>query len=100
MGKVIPDPGDDPVIFVFFKGGKTTLKNRGKPEIEGTWKVNPNKTPKEIDLLAAGNDVRKGLYQLDGDTLKVAVTIAKKEERPTAFDSQGVAVMILKRQKP
>jgi uncharacterized protein (TIGR03067 family) len=58
----------------------------GKPEEQGwkaTFKVDPGKKPKTIDVVCAGTTSR-GIYQQDGDTLKICVSVGK---RPTTFTS-------------
>jgi uncharacterized protein (TIGR03067 family) len=45
--------------------------------------------------------VAKGIYQIDGDMLKMAFSANKPEtERPTVFDPNQAIVTTLKRQKP
>jgi uncharacterized protein (TIGR03067 family) len=85
----------------------------------GTITVDPSKTPKQIDLATHSGGqprVTLGIYQLEGDTLKLClapttarrrvVTDGGKEElvvtggkRPTAFDPKQGTVLVLKRQK-
>src|SRR5262249_6325971 len=57
-----------------------------------TWtiKLAPEKTPKEIDI-----DGFKGIYEFDGDDIKVAFSAG---ERPTTFDAKpGVDYRVLRR---
>jgi uncharacterized protein (TIGR03067 family) len=60
----------------------------GEPDIkEMTFKLDPAKKPKEIDVTAddAGQKTKyHGIYELDGDTLKMCV-YATVAARPTAF---------------
>jgi uncharacterized protein (TIGR03067 family) len=50
--------------------------------------IDPTKTPKEVtDKLPDGTEI-KGIYELDGDTLKSCVA-APGKERPTAFAGKG-----------
>lgn len=51
--------------------------------------LDPAKKPKEIDFRSADDkdkDVVKGIYELDGDDLKLC--LAFKTERPTKFAAQ------------
>jgi uncharacterized protein (TIGR03067 family) len=105
-GKKFPKTPDSE-CFVFDKGGKFTLKARGGRNVDGTWKVMGTKNPKAMDMRFSldGRPVAFiAIYELDGDELKVAYSIAlpgSTEERPTGFDSaEGITVVTLKRQKP
>ena len=59
--------------------------------------VDPSKNPKEIGLIptdalrVANREVYKGIYQLDGDELKINFTknLAGGAERPTAFEGRN-----------
>jgi uncharacterized protein (TIGR03067 family) len=60
---------------------------------EGVYHLDPAKSPKEIDFTILG-EVKKtalGIYQLDGDTLTLCLSIdpAKVSERPTAFAARA-----------
>jgi uncharacterized protein (TIGR03067 family) len=60
---------------------------------EGVYHLDPGKAPKEIDFTILGAVKRTGLgiYQLDGDTLKLCLSIdpAKVSERPKEFMSKA-----------
>ena len=84
---------------VVFAGDKLTIHNKDN-EAEGTFKLNPDKKPKQIDVDLGGQQA-KGIYQLDGDTLKLA-NAKPGEERPKEFpkkEGSGLTVATLKRQK-
>jgi uncharacterized protein (TIGR03067 family) len=71
---------------------------------EGVYHLDPTKSPKTIDIVTLGG-ARKtalGLYQLDGDTLKLCLSLdpAKVSERPKEFGSregESRVVVTLKR---
>jgi uncharacterized protein (TIGR03067 family) len=85
----------------------------------GTYRVNPTRSPKHLDLMPTEGEVlttRKCLYALEGDDLKIAFTLwffpgtpeqelvaAKKMRatRPKSLDAKQdlVVVLTLKRQK-
>ena len=94
MGKVEPAKEGRDAAIEFVKGGKAVMKEKGKPDEIGTWKVNAGKTPKEIDLVGPKQEGKKqefmkGLYQIDGDTLKIAFPPNGPEgDRPTYGDSK------------
>jgi uncharacterized protein (TIGR03067 family) len=84
---------------------KYTFK-AGKTEAEGTHKLDPTKTPKQIDAVRtkgpnAGQKML-GIYELTDDTFKVCFAPPGKTERPTEFKSaagSGQRLMVLKREK-
>jgi uncharacterized protein (TIGR03067 family) len=91
---------------------KWTVKHdkRGdRPEEDsesGTFQLDPKKTPKQIDLTsdrAEVNGAVKGIYELDGDTLKICIGDAPEEGRPTKFATdpkrKKLALVVLKRAK-
>ncbi len=91
-----------------FAGDTLTIRSRpGPPPFEkgreetSTFRLDPTKKPKEIDL----SDNARGIYELDGDTLKVCWDHKGKENgRPTkiGFDTvkETVHDFVLKREKP
>lgn len=73
---------------------------------EGTYTVNPDKSPATIDMkITSGHEAGKtqlGIYQLDGQTLKLFVAPPGAAKRPKSFsssDSQNVFV-VTRRFKP
>jgi len=103
QGKTIPAP-EGGGTFIFGKDNKLVIKEKDKADKEGTFKIDASKDPKELDLIGATakeKETMRTIYQLDGDTLKLAFSAeGPKGGRPTAFDSKKAAIMILKRQKP
>jgi uncharacterized protein (TIGR03067 family) len=101
------DPKDkEPVTArtVVFDGGKYRIKVGDTVVEEGTFTVDPSKSPKHIDVAAtAGMDKGmkwQGIYELDGDTLRAVVGPTDKA-RPTKFENpaEGVRAFTLKRAK-
>ena len=70
-------------------------------KVVSTYKLDPTTDPKSIDLTTGGR-TKPGIYDLQGDTLRIC-TSEKTDERPTAFDSQpdsvNDVVLTLKRVK-
>lgn len=100
-GKTIPAP-EGGGTFIFSKDKKVVMKEKGKADKNGTFKADASKSPKELDLISSDKDkaVLRAIYQIDGDTLKLAFFGEDaKGKRPTAFDAKKAAIMILKRQK-
>ena len=84
-----------------FKDAKYTLMPKMGDVIEGTMKIDAAKKPKEIDLEVAGRTL-KGIYEIDGDTLKLSYSLTGGE-RPTEFASKpdsGTTLIVHKRAKP
>jgi uncharacterized protein (TIGR03067 family) len=101
MGMKIDAPKGQELAFTF-DGNKFIVHEKMRRE-EGTYKVDDTKTPKAIDLTAPMGQAMqmiKGIYQLDGDTLKIAFAPeGPNGNRPTAFDAKTTAVIVLKRKK-
>jgi uncharacterized protein (TIGR03067 family) len=98
-GKPIPAEVARNVKLVF-AGNKLTTMNKDR-KTEATFKLDPDKKPKEIDVDMDGN-VGKGIYQLDGDNLKIAHGEVG-DPRPKDFpekEGSGLTVLVLKREKP
>jgi uncharacterized protein (TIGR03067 family) len=82
-------PADQLKEFILiFEGDKHTLKHGDKVFQVGTQKIDPSKSPKTIDVtMTEGPNkgaVMLGIYEIDGDTLKVCFDPEGKK-RPTEF---------------
>jgi uncharacterized protein (TIGR03067 family) len=86
-------------------GGYKT--QRGKQVLfDSTYKIDPRKRPKHIDLIGTEGEnqgkAAQGIYVLDGDTLKICYTMPG-EERPKEFESKSgsrATLVVWKRLKP
>jgi uncharacterized protein (TIGR03067 family) len=78
-------------FIVIYEGEKHTLKHGDKVFQVGTQKIDPTKSPKTVDVtMIEGPDKGKvmlGIYEIDGDTLKVCFDPHGKK-RPTEFKSE------------
>jgi len=89
-------------ITLVVAGDKITVKDGEKNE-EATIKIDPTKKPPTIDFTPV-KDVKNtalGLYELDGDNLKLC-WIKDGKARPTAVESKEgseVVLFVLKREK-
>jgi uncharacterized protein (TIGR03067 family) len=97
-----PKEASKQTAFVF-AGNRLTIKESDRSE-EAVIKVNPDPKPSTIDFLSSEGkeETARGIYQLDGDTLKLCWSLPGKD-RPTAFESRpdnGQTLVILKRAKP
>ena len=89
---------------IVIKDDKMTLLV-GEPTELATFKLDPAKKPKAVDLdLQAGQDKGKtahGIYDLEGDTLKICMAKPGKD-RPTEFTTKAgsdTTLLVLKRDK-
>ena len=77
-------------LIVIFEGDKHTVKNGDNVIQVGTQKLDPSKSPKTIDVTMtegpSKGTVMLGIYEFDGDTLKVCFD-AEGKKRPTEFKS-------------
>jgi RNA polymerase sigma factor (sigma-70 family) len=91
-------------LSIVFAGDKITLAGlvRGENEkgVEGTFKLDPTAKPKAIDINITNKEDAVGIYELEGDTLKLCIVEAANNERPSEFAGKNRQVLIvLKRQK-
>lgn len=88
---------------VTFKGDKAVPE--GVQGSEATFKLDSDKKPRQIQITpneGGGSRVMKGIYQIDGDTLKLCFRRGENAEPPTEFSGAagtGNMLMVLKRQK-
>jgi uncharacterized protein (TIGR03067 family) len=87
-------------VRIIFEGDKYTMKHPPGNEEKGAFRLDPSKKPKEIDF----GDRANGIYELEGDTLKLCWDQqGKTNGRPTKFslkqDKDSVHYFVLKREK-
>ena len=79
-------------LVVTFEGDKHTVKKGTEVIQAGTQKLDPSKSPKTIDVTITEGPskgaVMLGVYEFDGDTLKVCFDPEGKK-RPTEFKSRA-----------
>ncbi len=77
-------------LILTFEGDKHTVKKGDEVIQVGTQKIDPSKSPKTIDVTMtegpSKGKVMLGIYEFDGDTLKVCFD-AEGKKRPTEFKS-------------
>jgi uncharacterized protein (TIGR03067 family) len=102
-GKKEDGPVDRAVVFA---GEKMILKELdGDRADPGSFRLDPTKTQKEIEIGRSERDpkdVVPGIYELNGDQLKICFVRDPKGKRPAKFESapgSQVLVWVLKRDK-
>ena len=86
---------------IMIKDGSIIIKDGDVLVEKQTFKLDPSKKPKQIDIKAEDERL-PGIYELDGDNLKLCVTEGKGTPRPTKFapdDKTEAVLVVLKRQK-
>jgi uncharacterized protein (TIGR03067 family) len=86
-----------------FDGEKLSVAKGGNEFKKGTFRLDASKKPPALDLVPDDKDEKPTacIYQLDGDTLKIAAGKAGGD-RPTEFKPDkdaGFGVVVLKRDK-
>jgi len=99
-------PAKDLDLLLSIKGDSITVREGGKTVMNFTYSVDPTKKVKEIDLtLGVGPQkgrIDRGIYEIDGDTLRICIQSNKDAPRPTEFVSRTdseVWLVILQRTK-
>ena len=90
----------DGIIWIRRANGRWTMRRGGKDLVEWTVKaIDARKSPKTIDLeVSAGaykGVVYLGIYELDGDTMRICFALPDKPERPTEFGADKGTVRAL-----
>ncbi|QDV28668.1 hypothetical protein Spb1_05330 [Planctopirus ephydatiae] len=100
-GQKAPDEAIKNLKMVITKE-KITYKFDNKT-MEWSYKLDPTKEPRWIDIKMGGDRTTLGIYVLDEDNLKICFP-EQSTERSTAFESKPNSVndvlIILKREKP
>jgi uncharacterized protein (TIGR03067 family) len=100
--KKVTDKSDDYFELVF-RGDKITTRFKVGKE-EGTYKVDPNKSVKTIDIVPSTGDEKgknlKGIYELKGNVFKLCMA-NPGAKRPETFASKTdrVVLFVLRRAK-
>jgi uncharacterized protein (TIGR03067 family) len=101
QGKTLPAPVGKGGSIIFAKDGKLVMKDPGKPDRNGTYKIDADKSPKQIDLnVSKDAEAIQGIYELDDEKLKMAFSSdGPKGSRPSDFKGEKVMIVLWKRQK-
>lgn len=103
-GSKVPEDKIKGLIFVITTD-KFITKADGKAQ-EASYKLDPDKNPKAIDLTPLDGPTKgkpqPGIYELEGDTLRICATNRKGADRPKDFTTKADNeryLMVLKREK-
>ena len=85
-------PAEDlKALFLIFRGDAILIREGGKSAENFSYLLDPTKKIKEIDLTlkvgAQAGKVDRGIYQIDGDTLRICIQSNKDAPRPREFRS-------------
>jgi uncharacterized protein (TIGR03067 family) len=89
-----------------FSGNRFDIRSQGGVLYQGTFQVDASKKPATIDFRHTAGKAKgqtwRGIYELDGDTLKICDNAADvSKPRPSAFVSEEGQVLVdFKRAKP
>src|SRR5262249_13976175 len=98
-GKEVPDEKIKRFELVFANSSVTVKANT--QERESTFDVDPSKKPKTIDLMHK-DKLTLGIYQLEGDRMKMCLALEGSKKRPTDFVSKegsDTQFFVMRRQK-
>lgn len=105
-GKPIPKEQLERLKMVFSREKMSLFPPDGKNTVESTFALDSGKKPKAIDTTrqegASKGKTAKGIYELDGDTLKLCLPARLEKDRPTEFaapEKSGLVLLTLKRVK-
>jgi uncharacterized protein (TIGR03067 family) len=87
-----------------FTDDKISLKVKGKDEAkEAKYKLDPAAKPKHLDIMPSDKEeTLQGIYELDGDNLKICMNDKGAEARPEKFEAAAdkkFVLLVLKREK-
>jgi uncharacterized protein (TIGR03067 family) len=89
-----------------FKGDKLTRQTPGGEDEAYTFKLDPSKTPHEVDFVPEQGENKgktlKGIYAVKEGEMKMALSLSPEGKRPAEFvskDGEEVALVVLKKDK-
>jgi uncharacterized protein (TIGR03067 family) len=87
-------PADDlKDLFLIFKGDAIYIREGGKSEEKFSFKLDPARKPKHIDLTIQfgpnKGKVDRAIYELDGSRLRICIQSSKDAPRPSDFSTKS-----------
>jgi uncharacterized protein (TIGR03067 family) len=87
-------------LQLIFKDDKYTLKTPGGGDLEGTFKLDPAKKPKQLEATLASGETLKGIYKIEKDTFTLCISVVPGGERPADFKGgAGIHLYVMKKAK-
>lgn len=85
------------VTMTYGKDGKMVMVMPDGRQLEYEYKLDPAAKPKALDLtfhVKGTSGTSRSVYELDGDTLMVAMPKSREMDRPTELKADGKGVML------
>jgi uncharacterized protein (TIGR03067 family) len=100
--------GPELIDRAFAQNGQVTVKGNAleivNPETgksrTATFRIDPSKSPRRIDLVNPDNRIYRGIYKFEGDNLVICLERDQEESRPIAFEANEGSERVLFRLTP
>jgi uncharacterized protein (TIGR03067 family) len=88
--------GPNENLRIEFKGTKAIPEHEGRKEKEAEFKIGVGKSPRTIDIITPEGIMIAGIFQINGDTMKLCFSAPGDSARPTKFESpNGSNIMLI-----
>ena len=84
-------------VQMVFAGDRVTSHFPGMPALSGTFRLDPSKDPKEIDLIFPAGVTWRGIYRMEGDQLQLCIDLQARE-RPVSLTDERFFSSEMKRE--
>jgi uncharacterized protein (TIGR03067 family) len=75
-------------VQMVFAGDRVTSHFPGMPALSGTFRLDPSKDPKEIDVIFPAGVTWPGIYRLEGDQWELCIDLQGRERPVSLTDSR------------
>ncbi len=86
-------------MSIEFKGNKARPRHGDKEEKEAEFTLDGSKKPKHIDVMAPDGKTIQGIYEFDGDTLKICFSESGRPDKFESAEGSNTMFIVLKKQK-